>query len=213
MDSTLSAADAAKATVAYYNEHAADFTADEGVLNANEVVLSVRMQMVDDPLVLGIGCGSGREILPLLQMGIKHYIGVDPSEGMLAIARKNWPDYDFRIGDACNLQSVVTEKFDAFFMIAMLMHIPRERVDEAFQSVRSVLKEGAIGNITVPVGDGTAILTPENSSMVPPGHALLVECWTEQALTPHLERNGFRVIEPTYVEEEHGMLMVTVQAI
>ncbi|POX48426.1 SAM-dependent methyltransferase [Streptomyces sp. Ru71] len=45
--------------------------------------------------VVDVGCGSGRAVAELGGLGV-HAIGVDPDEGMLAVARGRWPAADFR---------------------------------------------------------------------------------------------------------------------
>lgn len=52
--------------------------------------------------VLCIGCGTGDEVNYLSKLGAE-VIGTDISEGMLAEAKNNYPDLDFRHADMMNL--------------------------------------------------------------------------------------------------------------
>ncbi|RLP94744.1 methyltransferase domain-containing protein [Micromonospora sp. BL4] len=55
-----------------------------------------------DAAVVDVGCGTGRAVAELGERGTRP-IGVDFSEEMIALARRRWPDVDFRVGDACAL--------------------------------------------------------------------------------------------------------------
>lgn len=49
--------------------------------------------------ILDVGCGTGMDSKPITAHGIK-YIGIDPIEGNLELARKDNPKGDFRLGYA-----------------------------------------------------------------------------------------------------------------
>lgn len=49
--------------------------------------------------VVDVGCGAGRAVMELAQRDARA-VGVDPSEEMITVARRRWPDLDFRLGDA-----------------------------------------------------------------------------------------------------------------
>src|SRR5690606_36697645 len=50
------------------------------------------------------------------------------------------------------------EKFDGFWTAATLMHIPKSRIDEALQSIKNVLKDDAVGFISLKEGEGEEIV-------------------------------------------------------
>ena len=52
--------------------------------------------------VVDVGCGTGRAVAELAQR-TAIAIGVDLREEMITVARRRWPDADFRIGDAYQL--------------------------------------------------------------------------------------------------------------
>ncbi|MET7466942.1 methyltransferase domain-containing protein [Nonomuraea sp. NPDC005501] len=49
--------------------------------------------------VVDVGCGTGRAVAELAERGCLS-IGVDVSDEMIAVARRRWPEGDFRTGDA-----------------------------------------------------------------------------------------------------------------
>ena len=52
--------------------------------------------------VVDVGCGAGRAVAELAERGVKT-VGVDPDERMIAVARRRWPEADFRIAGAYEL--------------------------------------------------------------------------------------------------------------
>ncbi|MEW2359463.1 methyltransferase domain-containing protein [Spirillospora sp. NPDC029432] len=50
-------------------------------------------------LAVDVGCGAGRAVAELAERGARA-VGIDLSEQMVALARKRWPDGEFRLGDA-----------------------------------------------------------------------------------------------------------------
>lgn len=77
-----------------------------------------------DPRVLEVGCGSGyySEILKHLVGDSLVYVGVDYSEAMIELARHNYPDSEFVVGDAAHLP-FDDASFDIVLNGASLMHI------------------------------------------------------------------------------------------
>lgn len=49
--------------------------------------------------VADVGCGAGRAVAELHEQGVAA-IGVDPSEQMITVARRRWPDLEFRTAAA-----------------------------------------------------------------------------------------------------------------
>ena len=50
-------------------------------------------------VILDIGCGTGHHVSRLAQQDL-NVIGIDISPDMIAKAKENYPDYDFRVADA-----------------------------------------------------------------------------------------------------------------
>ena len=91
--------------------------------------------------VLDIGCGDGRYLVSLKGKGVE-YIGIDSCGALLEEARKNFPDYQFRIGDILDLK-FGDNTFDTVMCIATLHHIPsRELQLKALSEIYRVLKPG-----------------------------------------------------------------------
>jgi tRNA (uracil-5-)-methyltransferase TRM9 len=93
--------------------------------------------------VLDLGCGNGRWYQVFKEKKVD-YFGVDNSEKLIEIAKENFPDAKFFIGDALNL-SFPDNFFDKVYSIALLHHIPSENFRvEVLKETKRVLKPGGI---------------------------------------------------------------------
>ncbi len=73
--------------------------------------------------VLDVGCGSGVKSKYLAKHGL-HVVGIDISDKLLEIARRETPEAEFRELSMYDLDST-SETFDGIFAQASLLHIPR----------------------------------------------------------------------------------------
>ena len=98
--------------------------------------------LVRDAPVLDLGTGTGRTI-PLLRLATSHYVGVDYTPAMVALARHRYPGEDIREGDARDLGSLPDAGFAgvafSFNGIDAVDHDDRPQV---YAAVRRVLAPG-----------------------------------------------------------------------
>ncbi len=92
--------------------------------------------------VLDIGCGTGVKSKYLSNKGFK-VTGMDFSEKMIEIAKKEVPNVDFVVGDIYELDSY-KNKFDAVFAQAVLLHIPKQKVLEILEKFKNKLNPNGI---------------------------------------------------------------------
>ena len=91
--------------------------------------------------VLDLGCGNGRLYELLVPYGIEYY-GVDLSDELVKIAKKNVPDGKIMQGDITDLPYEDSE-FDLIISVATLHHIPsKEKRLKTVQEMHRVLKSG-----------------------------------------------------------------------
>jgi len=93
--------------------------------------------------VLDLGCGNGRWYKVFKEKKVD-YFGVDNSEKLIEIAKENFPDAKFFVGDALNLP-FQDDFFDKVYSIALLHHIPSEdfRI-KVLKEAKRILKPGGI---------------------------------------------------------------------
>jgi len=107
---------------------------------------------VDFGRVIEVGCGAGR-LTKAMADDFAHVIGVDVSDGMLAVARSNISaaNVELRLGDGLSLP-VDTATADALFSAHVFQHL--ESLDLArmnFAEVARVLKPGGTMMVHLPV--------------------------------------------------------------
>src|ERR1700677_1673284 len=116
---------------------------------ADRLTIGTYAQLPTNAIVVDIGCGHGRfvDILPDLRICSSAYVGIDPAESQIRLARKLHPHHSFEIGDIYELGKKHPKRFGGFICTAVLMHLPRERLKEGLASLRARLWDNAMGYI------------------------------------------------------------------
>jgi trans-aconitate methyltransferase len=91
--------------------------------------------------VVEIGCGDGRDAAEILKR-TDDYIGFDPSQGMIEIARKNLPDVSFEVSDAQSF--IYPENADIVLAFASLLHVDIKGLERVIERVSRSLSSGGI---------------------------------------------------------------------
>ena len=92
--------------------------------------------------VFDIGCGAGIKSKYLLSKGL-NVTGMDFSEEMIGIAKKEVPNVDFMVGDMYELDSY-NKKFDAVFAQAVLLHTPKAKVMDTLEKFKNKLNKNGL---------------------------------------------------------------------
>ena len=163
--------------------------------------------------ILDIGCGTGHLTQEIANCGAE-VLGVDSAETMILQARQNYPNLQFAVMDAINLE--FTEEFDAVFSNAVLHWIkqPEKVIAGVWKSLkpggRFVAEFGGKGNINSIQTALERAICQENSAF-------------ENLLNPNyfpsiaeygslLEKQGFELTfatlfaRPTPLDGESGMV-------
>jgi SAM-dependent methyltransferase len=90
-------------------------------------------------LILDAGCGTGRNLLPLIEAGSQP-IGIDLSIGMLKVARRNVPDAPLAVADLQKPYPFQASQFDAVLCALIGEHL--DNLPATFQEMNQVLKPG-----------------------------------------------------------------------
>ena len=114
-------------------------------IEAVEVCLNVfkRHGSSGSPRVLDVGCGTGRALARLTQLGYRG-IGVDISESMLSHASAQHPELDFKHGDMRTLD--LEEHFDVITCLGstFLYNLSNDELDACLSSFRRHLYKGSL---------------------------------------------------------------------
>lgn len=98
------------------------------------------------PRVVEIGCGDGRDAKEITKH-VNWYVGVDPSKGLIEIARKELPKSNFVIADALTYE--YPEKLDVVYAFASLLHVNKSDLTKVLNKVYKSLKRNGIFYISL----------------------------------------------------------------
>jgi len=174
-------------TIDYYDNKAADWSEahgghEEASYWQNE--MNKFHELLPSGKVLEIGSGAGKDASALIRFGYD-YTGTDASEGLLKVAQKRNPTATFRRVGVHELD-FPEHTFDGFWTVATLLHIPKDKIDEALQRISNQVKPNGVGFITMKSGEG---------EREDPQTGRWFAYYSKDEFQQTLERNNFEVIE------------------
>lgn len=190
-----------RSTLAYYDQQAQEHLKfrGEGVSQYWVEELSKFQELLPEGSVLEVGCGAGNEAILLKQMGYD-YLGIDISEGMLAIAKSRCPDGVFAKQDLRSL--AVLSEFDGIIAIASLLHLEKDELIPALSTLRHQIRPGGIGLFTLKEGQGTEV---DNKGR-------FYSYYSPEELAEALDAAGFNIIDITiHPEKGHNFICCFVE--
>ncbi len=93
----------------------------------------------DNPMVLEIGCGNGRDAEEVLKH-TNNYLGVDVSEKLIELAKQKVPKGHFIVADV--EEYILPTDLDIVFAFASLIHVPKESLQKIFKATLASLNQG-----------------------------------------------------------------------
>jgi len=100
-----------------------------------------------------IGCGSGREVAWLNANGFPAK-GFDASQGLLAEARKRYPDLDFAQSGLPDLRGIAANTYDNMLCETVIMHLDRAQIAPSVRRMLDILKPGGVFYLSWRVTEG-----------------------------------------------------------
>ncbi|NDK09518.1 class I SAM-dependent methyltransferase [Candidatus Gracilibacteria bacterium] len=121
-----------------YNQFGKTFAASRNNMKWEEIIYFFS-NLKNKPSILDVGCGSGRlleQYYGYFKLYPVEYVGIDLSSELIGEARSSFPDFDFRVGNMLELESLVGNiQFDSIFSIASFHHL------KSYDDRKSVLKQ------------------------------------------------------------------------
>jgi len=103
--------------------------------------------------ILDLGCGSGRNLVPLVKAGFNVY-GLDSSDSGISIARaelkKSLLKANLLIADAFSTLPFKDNFFDAVISTRVLQHSKEPGIKRAVSEINRIIKPGGIVFVTLP---------------------------------------------------------------
>jgi SAM-dependent methyltransferase len=129
-------------TIDYYRENASQIAQRyDGIVSS----LSKHFESAFPPnsKLLDIGCGSGRDLSVLNNLGHDCY-GIDPTPEFVTLAQQAHPELQGRIANGClpELSPPFLGDFDGILCSAVLMHIAIEDLQPSALAIKNCLKIG-----------------------------------------------------------------------
>jgi SAM-dependent methyltransferase len=122
---------------------------DRGVLGAfAELVLG---RVGNSTTVADVGCGPGRVTALLSSLGVDAF-GVDLSPAMIEMARRDYPELRFKVGSMLELD-IPAGSLGGVLAWYSTIHVPDDRLPDAFAEFRRVLVPGGYLLLGFQVGD------------------------------------------------------------
>jgi SAM-dependent methyltransferase len=141
--------DSATQTIDTYNKSAKELAEKFRGIGArtDDIELALDLAGVGkDARVVEIGCGDGRDAEEIVQR-VAWYEGVDPSDGLLDIAKSRLPETLFITATATSYD--YPDNLDVVYAFASLLHVDREDLKSVFSIVALALNEGGIFYISL----------------------------------------------------------------
>ncbi len=153
--------------------------------------MELLFQLVHQGKILEIGTGHGGDAIQLIKhYGIENYTGIDASSGLLKIAKSRNPGADLRLMDIYSLD-FPPHVFDGFWISAMIIHLPKNKLHNALDDVHRVIKTGGIGFISIMEGS-------EDMLESRPGRHYSL--WSQSEFENDLKAVGFEVVHKRRIE-------------
>ncbi len=131
-----------------YREIAEGFSETRGKPLWPEVVHMME-EIESGSSVLDVGCGNGRLLRAFKDKNVK-YLGVDSSQELINIAKKEYPDQRFLKGNILELGQIPEHNFDYVVSIAVLHHLPGLDLRvQALKQIKNKIKKDGLVIVTV----------------------------------------------------------------
>lgn len=140
-----------------------------------------------DKNVLDVGCWTG-QFEKLAVRHVSKIIGIDPDKEAVNYAKKQVPEADFKIGQACNLQ-FPDNSFDAVVFLEVIEHLPKNTEIKALSEIKRVLKPGGYLILSTPNNHFLSILLDPAFFLVSHRH------YSVSKLNKFLNTEGFKIIK------------------
>lgn len=152
-------------------------------------------ELIPSGKILEIGTGGSRDAKELIKLGYG-YIGTDISSQLLKQVRMELPSQELYLQSVYELSFPGLPKFDGFWASKVLLHIPKSRIDEVLQRIKTVVRPGGGGFISLKDGNGEGLEIESWGNKKE--HKRFFSYWSKEEFAKALNRNQFTVVDYIY---------------
>lgn len=145
--------DSRTATVKTYDDSAEVFADYFKGIGTRQIYINLALKLIgnkDNAKIIEIGCGDGRDAAVIIEK-TNDYIGFDPSQGLLELAKKRLPEVDFRVDDALSFE--YPQNIDTVFAFASLLHVDIQELEIVIKKLSNSIRKGGILYISLKESD------------------------------------------------------------
>ena len=186
--------------IAFYNNRIRSGDTIDNDLWADEFTQYIFYHHPDGPVV-DIGCGIGRAVPILDDLGIRSYLGIDPSTASVEFCQNTFPNYEFEVQEVRQLGRLYPQRFGGFILLNVLMHTPKSDLGQILVSIRASLLDGAVGLLNAH--------KPSMASFVTEGASDLTFSFYEREEI--FDALGLAGLEVVSIRDQSDSLMIHVQ--
>ena len=180
-----------KSTINYYDQHAQEWSLrHSGGAMFNPEMKRI-FELIPEGKIIEVGVGHGEDARKLIKhYGLENYFGCEPAEGLLERAKKNNPNAKLLRIPIYEIEDI-GRRFDGFWISAMMIHIPKNKLKKALRVLHNVIKKGGIGFVSIMEGNA------DMEESRPGRHYSL---WSKDKFDTELENAGFKIVESRKIE-------------
>ena len=182
-----------KYTLETYNRSATQWSSEHSSRNFWREEMRLFQTLLPHGKILELGSGWGRDAKELIDLGYS-YVGTDISINLLEMARKENPGSQFLNQSVYDLNFPPTTLFDGFWASAVLLHIPKNRINEALKNIHRFVKEGGIGFISLKQGEGEVLVNQQKNGWL---DRRFFANYTIEEFEQILQKNNFETMKTT----------------
>ena len=187
-----------------YDDIASEYCEEFCETKVYDTFIDKWLQTIQRGNILDVGCGGGNNCQYINEKDGFQAYGIDFSDGMIAEAKKRYPNVKIKKMDMTNI-TFPDQTFDGILSNCSLIHIPTELIPQTLQGFKRVLKTN--GKLLLIVLDGNGEEMLEEPYREGQDVYAYTKYFTSEEISKLLNDNGFKVdaIEKRKTESENEL--------
>ena len=163
------------------------------------------------PRILDLGCGMGHYSNYMYNKGFD-VVGIDISENMINIAKRNNPNIEFIVSDICDLDVIKNYKFGGVILAYVLQHLSKEEVLKLFSKINYIVNYNC--KLLMFLREGNGII--EEVEPIDTRYKYVINEYSKEEIKNILLDNGWKInlIETKeYIDDPNSLAPTTLVVI